>query len=233
MVAGALEQVRAIICPNIKTAALDEAAEKYIRAQGGEPAFKGYRGYPANICVSVNEEVVHGIPGERKLKEGDIVSVDIGVGYKGYYADAAATFEVGKALPDAKHLVNITRLALEKAIDKVGPGMRLSEISATIQGVAESNGFGVVRELVGHGVGQEIHEDPQIPNYISAAEEYDEVILKAGMTLAIEPMITMGTYQVKTLSNGWTVVTKDGKLAAHFEHTVAVTEDGRRILTVL
>ena len=233
IVAGALELIGKSLCPNIKTIVLDEIAEKYIRNQGGEPAFKGYRGYPSNICVSINEEVVHGIPAERKLKEGDIVSIDIGVGYKGYYADAAATFEVGEISPEAKRLVNITSFALEKAIDKIAPGIKLSEISATVQRVAESNGFGVVRELVGHGIGQDIHEDPQIPNYISDTEEYHDVILKTGMTLAIEPMVTMGTYNVETLSNGWTVVTKDRKLSAHFEHTVVVTENGHKILTVL
>ncbi|MDI6732726.1 MAG: type I methionyl aminopeptidase [Planctomycetota bacterium] len=240
--AGALNLVSAVIKPDISTKLLDETVVKYIKEKGGIPAFKGYRGFPANICASVNEEVVHGIPNKRLLKTGDIVSIDIGVCYKNYYADAAITLPVGNISETAKHLINVTKQALYLAIKKVRANVRLSEISATIQNFVEGNRFSVVRDLVGHGIGSVMHEEPQIPNYVDKetrpngssgrANRLDnEVILKEGMVLAIEPMVNEGTYQVETITNGWTVVTKDRKLSAHFEHTVLVKGDGSDILT--
>ncbi|MFA5794114.1 MAG: type I methionyl aminopeptidase [Candidatus Brocadiia bacterium] len=233
ILAGTIEEIKKAVGPEIKTIVFDRIAEDYIKSHNAQPAFKGYRGFPANICVSVNEEIVHGIPDERRIKEGDIVSIDIGVEYKNYYADAAVTLEVGRVSPAARKLVEVTRQSLEKAVAVVRPGAKLSEISSAVQRCAETNGFSVVRDLVGHGVGQELHEDPQIPNYIEPDEGRKDIILKKGMTLAIEPMLTEKSYEIETLSNGWTVVTKDRKLSAHFEHTVAVVEGGCRILTVL
>lgn len=232
---GALNLMAGLVKPDISSKALDEAAAKYIIEQGGTPAFKGYRGYPANICVSINEEVVHGIPGKRLIKEGDIVSVDIGVCYKNYFADAAVTLPAGKISAQAQKLIDVTRESLNLALNKIAPGIRLSVISETVQNFVESHGFSVVRDLVGHGIGSEMHEPPQIPNYIDEREPAanNSVILKEGMVLAIEPMVNEGTFKVKTLDNGWTVVTDDRKLSAHFEHTVLVQENGRKILTQL
>ena len=233
IVAGALNLAAALARPGITTKSIDEAVVKYIHEKGGNAAFKGYRGYPANICVSVNEEVVHGIPDKRILKAGDIVSVDIGVGYQGYYADAALTVPLAKISPEAQQLVDVTRESLRRAINKIRAGIKLSEISATIQGFVEGNNFSVVRDLVGHGIGSALHEDPQIPNYVdkTVARAEDNIILKEGMVLAIEPMVNQGTYEVETLANGWTVVTKDRKLSAHFEHTILVKEDKGEVLT--
>ncbi|MFH1226881.1 MAG: type I methionyl aminopeptidase [Planctomycetota bacterium] len=233
ILAGTIAEIKKAVGPEVKTITLDRIAEDYIKGHNAQPAFKGYRGFPANICVSVNQEIVHGIPGERRFKEGDIVSIDIGVGFKNYYADAAVTLEVGRVSPLARKLVDVTRQSLDQALALVKPGAKLSEISFAVQRCAESNGFSVVRDLVGHGIGQELHEDPQIPNYIDPDEDRKEVILKPGMTLAIEPMVTEKSYEIETLSDGWTVVTKDRKLSAHFEHTVAVVEGGCRILTEL
>jgi methionyl aminopeptidase len=229
---GALKLVTTFIKPNITTRSLDELVARYIKEKGGTPAFKGYRGYPANICISINEEVVHGIPGKRLIKEGDIVSIDIGVGYQNYYADAAVTLPAGKITSQAQRLINVTKEALDLAINKVTGGVKLSEISETIQNFIELNNFSVVRDLVGHGIGSSIHEDPQIPNYVNGKKgEGNNIILKEGMVLAIEPMVNEGKYEVKTLSNGWTVVTRDHKLSAHFEHTILVEKNGRKILT--
>ncbi|MFH1230296.1 MAG: type I methionyl aminopeptidase [Planctomycetota bacterium] len=228
----ALKLVATFVKPNITTKSLDELVAKYIKEKGGTPAFKGYRGYPSNICVSINEEVVHGIPGKRLLKEGDIVSVDIGVCYKNYYADAAITLPVAKITHQAQRLIDVTKESLDLAINKVTAGIKLSEISATIQNFVELNNFSVVRDLVGHGIGSSIHEDPQIPNYVNSKRgEEDNIILKEGMVLAIEPMVNEGTYEVETLPNGWTVVTRDHKFSAHFEHTVLVEKNGRKVLT--
>lgn len=227
-----LKLVANFVKPNITTKSLDELVSKYIKEKGGAPAFKGYRGYPSNICVSINEEVVHGIPSKRLLKEGDIVSVDVGVCYKNYYADAAITLPVAKITRQAQQLIDVTKEALDLAINKVADGIKLSEISATIQNCVESNNFSVVRDLVGHGIGSSMHEDPQIPNYVNSKKgEEDNIILQEGMVLAIEPMVNEGTYEVETLPNGWTVITRDRKLSAHFEHTVLVEKNGRKVLT--
>ena len=233
IVGGALNLSATLAKPGVTTKSLDEAVFKYINEKGGQAAFKGYRGYPANICASVNEEVVHGIPDKRVLKAGDILSVDIGVCYKGYYADAAVTVPVAGIKPEAQRLVDVTRESLRLAINKIRAGIRLFEISATVQNFVEDNGFSVVRDLVGHGVGSALHEDPQIPNYVdkNLTRVEDNIILKEGMVLAIEPMVNQGDYEVDTLSNGWTVVTRDRKLSAHFEHTVLVKEAGSEIMT--
>jgi methionyl aminopeptidase len=216
------------IQPGIKTMELDSLAEEFIKKQGAYPAFKGYRGFPASICVSINEEVVHGIPGERTLKQGEIVSVDMGVFKDGYYSDAACTYPVGEVTEEALRLIQVTRQALEKAIDYIQAGRYLSDVSHTIQTFVEGNKFSVVRDLVGHGIGKRMHEDPQIPNF---GDPGQGVVLKKGMTLAIEPMVSMGSYQIETKDDHWTIITRDGSLSAHFEHTVAVTENGAEVLT--
>jgi methionyl aminopeptidase len=214
------------------TADLDAIFEKHVRASGAVPTFKGYRGFPASLCVSINEEVVHGIPSpDRKLKEGDIVSLDAGATYKGYVGDAAVTVGVGKITARAQKLIDVTRESLEAAIREVGPGAKLSTIARTIQEYAESRGYAVVKKYVGHGIGQKLHEEPQVPNYVIKPVESFEFILRTGHCIAIEPMVNEGTDDVRTLSDDWTVVTKDKRLSAHFEHTIAVTKDGREVLT--
>lgn len=230
IVARALQAVREAVKPGVTTAELDEVARKLITDCGGIPTFKGYHGYPGNICTSVNSEVVHGIPGSRCLQEGDIVSVDCGALLNGYHGDAAVTIPVGKVSDDAVRLMDITRESLYKGIEQAIVGNRLGAISAAIQRHAEAAGYGVVRDYVGHGIGRNMHEDPPVPN-LGASDKGP--LLKEGMVLAIEPMINMGTYEVKVLSDEWTVVTKDGKYSAHFEHTVAITQQGPRILTNL
>ena len=230
IVAIALDAVGKAIAPGIPTAELDEVARKTIVECGAIPTFKGYHGYPANICVSVNSEVVHGIPGARKLEEGDIVSVDCGALYNGYNGDAAVTFPVGKVSEDALRLMRVTREALYKGIEQAVVGNRLGAVSHAIQQHAEAAGYGVVRDYCGHGIGRNMHEDPSIPN---VGEPDKGPLIKAGMVLAIEPMVNMGTWAVKVLADDWTVVTKDGKISAHFEHTVAVTTQGPQILTKL
>lgn len=231
ILAKALKLAKEITKPELTTIELDSQLTRFVVENGGEMAFKGYRGFPANICVSINEELVHGIPGPRRIKSGDIVSIDVGVRYKNYYADAAITFGVGQISPKAQELIDITKKALELSISKIKPGVHLFEISAAIQDFVESKGFSVVRQYVGHGIGAQIHEDPQVPNYRISPEEQIDVILKPGIVLAIEPMVNEGTYNVETLSNNWTVVTSDRKLSAHFEHTVAVTSTSYDILT--
>jgi methionyl aminopeptidase len=210
---------------------LDAEAERIIREQGGRPLFKGYRGFPATICASVNEEVVHGIPGSRTLREGDILSVDVGVSLAGYCADAARTLPVGRVAEDALKLIEVCRVALAKAIAAAKSDGRLSDISRAVQTYAESNGRSVVRTYTGHGIGRSMHEEPQIPNFVAPMFKMNDPVLRPGMTLAIEPMLNAGTYRVKTLQDGWTVVTEDGLLSAHFEETVAVTDHGGDILT--
>ncbi|WP_027091978.1 type I methionyl aminopeptidase [Cohnella thermotolerans] len=216
------------IAPGITTAELDRIADEYIRSQGAVPSFKGYNGFPSSICASVNEELVHGFPGPRKLVEGDIISIDIGAQYKGYHGDSAWTYGVGKISEEAQRLLDVTEASLYAGLELVRPGVRLFTISHRIQQVIEEAGFSVVREYVGHGVGAELHEEPQIPNY-GVPDRGPR--LKPGMTLAIEPMVNVGERYVRTLSDNWTVVTVDGSLCAHFEHTIAVTEDGYEILT--
>jgi len=215
--------------PGMTTKQLDELAEKGIRSMGGIPTFMGYHGYPASICASVNAEVVHGIPGDYTLKEGDLLSIDIGTTLDGYVSDSAVTIPIGEVSEYARRLMRVTQECLMLAIGQMYKGKHLGDIGRAVQQHAESNGYGVVRELVGHGVGTKMHEEPQVPNYGRAGAGLE---LRSGLVLAIEPMITEGHYAVETLKDGWTVVTADGKLAAHFEHTIAITDDGPKILTL-
>ncbi|KAF0122417.1 MAG: methionyl aminopeptidase [bacterium] len=225
-----LKALRKIIKPGITTLELDSYAEEQIRKKGAIPAFKGYRGFPASLCVSVNEQLVHGIPDSRRLKEGDIVSMDLGVVRSGFYGDAAITVPVGKISQEATKLLDVTQNALYKGIEQAKAGGRLYDISHAIQSWVEGNGFSVVRDFVGHGIGRNLHEEPQIPNF---GLPNRGVQLKAGMVLALEPMVNVGTWRVKVQPDGWTVVTVDGSLCAHFEHTIAITEDGPDILTLI
>ena len=228
VVAGLLEHLSGMIRPGIKTKELDDEAIAYLRRAEAEPAFLGYRGFPASICVSVNEEVVHGIPGDRRVREGDLVSIDAGAVVQGFYADAATTLPVGAIAPAARRLSDTTRRALDEGIRQAVVGHRVSDISHTVQRVIEAGGFGVVRDFVGHGIGRSLHEEPPIPNF---GPPNVGPRLKAGMVIAIEPMVTAGSHEVQVLDDGWTAVTKDRSLAAHFEHTVAITERGPEILT--
>jgi len=230
ILAQTLKLIGERITPGIRTAELDELAEEYIRSQSALPAFKGYRGYPANICVSIDNEIVHGIPGNRIIKEGQIISVDIGVLKDGYYADAAYTYAAGKISPEKEKLLSVTKSALEKGVEMAIAGNHLGDISYSIQSLAEENSFSVVRDLVGHGIGMNMHEEPQIPNFGNLGQG---IVLKEGMVLAIEPMINTGGFEIETLKDNWTVVTKDGSVSAHFEHTVAVGKSGPHILTSL
>jgi methionyl aminopeptidase len=230
IVAEILEGVKELIRPGVETRELDELAEELCRRRQVEPAFKGYRGYPRSICVSVNEEIVHGIPGARKLKTGDLVSLDFGVKHDGYYGDAAVSVAVGEVAPRARALMEATEASLYAGIAQVKTGKRLSDISHAVQTAVEGKGFAVIREFVGHGIGRALHEDPQIPNFGPPGRG---PVLQPGMTLAIEPMTSAGAWRVKILEDGWTAVTQDGSLAAHFEHTVALTEKGVLILSRL
>lgn len=227
--AAALRLVASAVRPGVTTGELDAIAEETIRAAGAAPAFKGYHGFPGTLCTSVDSQVVHGIPGSRALREGEILSVDCGAIVDGYYGDSAMTFPVGTVSQEARNLMDATRRSLEAGIARCVPGMRLHDISAAVQGVAEDAGFSVVREYVGHGIGRTMHEDPQVPNYGQAGTG---PTLKPGMVLAIEPMINAGRSDVRSLDDGWTVVTADGSLSAHFEHTVAITESGPMVLTL-
>jgi len=229
LVARVLEDLAAMVAPGVATADLDAAAEAKVRAAGAEPAFKGYRGYPATLCASVNEQVVHGIPNRRALAAGDIVSLDMGVKLNGYYGDSAVTVAVGPVSEEVTRLLRVTQEALEAGIAQVKVGGRISDIGHAIQRFVEAEGFSVVREFVGHGIGAALHEEPQIANY---GEPGRGPRLAEGMTLAIEPMVNMGKPAVKVLADGWTAVTKDGSLSAHFEHTVAVTKNGPDVLTM-
>jgi methionyl aminopeptidase len=211
------------------TGDVDRLAEESIRERGGIPTFIGYHGYPSSICASVNDEVVHGMPGDRVLRDGDILSIDIGTTLDGYVSDSAVTIAIGNISLAAKRLMNVTQECLMLGIAQMQKGKRIGDIGAAVQAHAEKNGYGVVRELVGHGIGTKMHEDPQVPNYGVAGKGPE---LRSGLVLAVEPMITEGDRAVNTLQDGWTVVTADGKLAAHFEHTIAITDDGPRILTL-
>ena len=223
-----LRTVRQVAAPGVTTLELDQLAEGIIRERSGTPAFKGYRGFPASLCTSVNDEIVHGIPSAAvRLKDGDILSVDCGVVVDGYVGDAAITFGIGEITEQAGRLMEITLRCLEDAVEQVHPGNRLGDIGAAVQRRAESAGFGVVRDFVGHGIGSSMHEDPQVPNYGLPGSG---PVLKPGLVLAIEPMITEGSWRVRVDDDGWTARTEDGKLSAHFEYSVAVTDDGRRVL---
>jgi methionyl aminopeptidase len=222
------QELQKYITPGITTKELDVIAENFIRSCNAIPSFKGYNGFRGSICVSVNEELVHGLPGDRVLREGDIISIDIGAKYNGYHGDSAWTYPVGEISDETQRLLDVTEESLYKGLKEAKPGDRLSNISHAIQTYVEERNFSVVREYVGHGVGQDLHEDPQIPHY---GPPNKGPRLKPGMVLAIEPMVNAGTRYVKTLADDWTVVTVDGKVCAHFEHTVAITETGYEILT--
>ncbi|MBN1586883.1 MAG: type I methionyl aminopeptidase [Candidatus Omnitrophica bacterium] len=228
MVGKVLAHLSEMIKPGVTTQALDDAARDLISELGGKPAFKGYRGFPAHICASVNTVVVHGIPGETVLQEGDIVGIDVGVEYDGYFGDAAFSAAVGRITPEAQKLMDVTQECLAVGIAQARPGGRVGDIGAAVQAFAESHGFGVVREFTGHGIGTQMHQDPQVPNFGKAGFG---ALLKEGMCLAIEPMINAGRPEVEILEDGWTVVTQDGSLAAHFEHSIAITANGPEILT--
>ena len=228
MVASTLQLMRREVRAGVTTSELDRLAEEFIRSQGGRPSFKGYRGFPASICSSVNDQVVHGIPGPRELKDGDIVGIDVGVELEGYHGDAAWTFPVGEVSDEAKRLLQVTREALAMGIAQARPGGRIGDISHAVQSHVEAAGFSVVRELVGHGIGREMHEEPQVPNYGPPGRGPR---LMVGQVLAIEPMVNIGGAEVVTGSDGWTIATRDGSLSAHFEHTVAVGATGPVILS--
>jgi methionyl aminopeptidase len=229
LVGEVLTELASHVAPGVTTADLDELAEKRIRKAGATPAFKGYHGYPATICASINDEVIHGIPsGRRLLNEGDVISIDVGASLDGYFGDSAITLAVGQVSEEAATLLRVTDESLYKAIDAVKPGGRISDIGHAVQKHVEAYGFSIVREFVGHGIGQKMHEEPQVPNY---GEPGRGPRLTEGMVLAIEPMVNAGKAAVKVLADGWTAVTRDGSLSAHFEHTVAVTADGPWILT--
>ena len=224
-----LDMIQGLIAPGITLLELDIEAEKFIRAKGAEPGFKGLYGYPGTLCISVDDEVVHGIPNNRKLKDGEIVSVDVGSLIDGYYGDHAKTFSVGIIDPNKKMLIDITQDCLMAGIDQALPGNRIGDISHAVQIKAEAYNYGVVRELVGHGIGTKLHEEPQIPNYGSPGKGPR---IESGMCFAIEPMINMGMPDVFTKKDGWTICTKDGLPSAHFEHSITITENGAKILTV-
>jgi methionyl aminopeptidase len=229
VVADTLAVIGEAVRPGVTTKELDEAAEDYIRSQGGVPTFKGYHGFPASICTSPNSMVVHGIPGAYSLKDGDLISIDVGVTLGGFVADSAYTFAVGEIDEDAQRLLDACQAALEAGIEEARPGNRIGDISSAVQRTTEAAGFSVVRSLVGHGIGRSMHEEPQIPNF---GEPGHGPLLAPGMTLAIEPMINAGTPRVVVAEDRWSISTEDGSLSAHFEHTVAVTEDRPRILTL-
>jgi methionyl aminopeptidase len=229
VLADVMDRLRVFVKPGMSTSEIDEEVERIIVERRATPAFKGYRGFPATACISINEEVVHGIPSPaRRLKEGDIVGLDLGCIVEGYYADCAFTLAIGEIPPAVQKLVDVTRESLELAIAQCWPGRRLGDVSHAVQSHVERHGLAVVRAFVGHGIGRHLHEEPQIPNF---GEPGRGPQLKTGMVLAIEPMVTMGTWEVKILEDGWTAVTKDGSLAAHFEHTVAITDHGPDVLT--
>ena len=229
ILADVVERLRLGVKPGMSTLEIDEDVEEFIRGCGAKPAFKGYRGFPATVCISINEEVVHGIPSaHRRVKEGDIVGLDLGCIVDGYYADCAFTLPIGEVPARVQELLDATRQSLEAGIVECRPGRRLSDVSHAIQRHVEAHGFSVVRAFVGHGIGRALHEEPQVPNFGDPGRGPQ---LKPGMVLAIEPMVTMGSWEVRILDDGWTAVTKDGSLAAHFEHTIAVTESGPDVLT--
>ncbi|MBI4627417.1 MAG: type I methionyl aminopeptidase [Candidatus Rokubacteria bacterium] len=229
ILADVIDHLRETVEPGLSTLEIDEDVEAFINARGAQPAFKGYRGFPATVCVSINDEVVHGIPSaHRRVKEGDIVGLDLGCIVEGYYADCAVTLALGDIPPRVRELLDATRESLERAVGECVPGRRLSDVSHAVQSHVEARGFSVVRAFVGHGIGRALHEEPQVPNF---GDPGRGPLLQPGMVLAIEPMVTMGSWEVKILDDGWTAVTRDGSLAAHFEHTIAVMEHGPEVLT--
>ncbi len=225
----AFERIEAALKPGTTTQQLDSIAEDVITSAGATPSFKGYRGFPASICSSPNEVIVHGIPGPHAVEEGDIISIDVGVYFEGFHVDSAWTFPVGEVTAEAAELLKVTEASLDAAIARCRPGARLGDVGHAVEQTAEQAGFAIVREYVGHGVGRSLHEDPQIPNYGPPGRRE---VLAPGMTLAIEPMVNAGGAATKALADGWTVVTADGSLSAHFEHTVAITPDGHEVLTM-
>jgi len=230
IVAEVFQKLRKAVAPGVTTRELDRMAEEFILSKGAIPAFKGYRNYPATLCISINEEVVHGIPGPRRLREGDIVSIDVGANLNGYFGDAAITLPVGEVDQEAWRLLEVTEKALHTGVEMARVGNRLFDISHAIQRWVESKGFSVVREFVGHGIGKNLHEEPQVPNFGSPGQGPR---LEKGMVFALEPMVNEGSHEVKILSDGWTVVTADGKRSAHFEHTIAITDHEAEILSTL
>lgn len=229
ILAELMDRLRTTVNAGMSTLEIDEDVEAFLASRGAQPAFKGYRGFPATVCVSINDEIVHGIPSaHRRLKEGDIVGLDLGCIVEGYYADCAFTLAVGEIPPGVEKLLDVTRESLDLAIGECRPGRRLSDVSHAVQSHVEANGFSVVRAFVGHGIGRALHEEPQVPNF---GEPGRGPQLRPGMVLAIEPMVTMGSAEVRVLEDGWTAVTRDGSLAAHFEHTVAIGDDGPEVLT--
>jgi len=232
IVGDLLEEFRGWIAPGVTTEELDRKAEEFIRGRGGRASFKGYRGFPASICTSLNEEVVHGIPDKRVVRTGDIVSVDVGVEFDYYHGDSARTFAVGAVSPRIEALLAAGEGSLRDALAIAGPGVRLWEVSAAIESHVCSRGFSIVKQYVGHGIGRNLHEEPQIPNYVERSNQRSNTLLKPGMTLAIEPMVNAGGEEVRVLDNGWTVVTVDRSWSVHFEHTILITETGIEILTM-
>ncbi|MBI2038416.1 MAG: type I methionyl aminopeptidase [Candidatus Nealsonbacteria bacterium] len=242
ILARIVKKLEEMIRPGIETRELNKVAEGLVLKLGGQCSFKGYDGFPSCLCTSINEEVVHAVPGERILKEGDIISLDLGILYKGFHSDMAVTLPVGKISPEAERLIEVTKKSLEIGIEKIKPGHCFGDISRAIQKYVESQGFGVVRELCGHGIGRELHEDPQILNSVSMSKETVDKVryqgeakikLKEGMVFCIEPMITAGDWRIRKSKGGFTYQTRDNSFSAHFEHTIAVTKDGARVLTVI
>ena len=230
IVADTIDMITEFVVPGCIVSDLDKKAESYIKSRGARPAFKGYMGFPSTLCVSIEDAVVHGIPGEIELEDGQIVGIDCGAELNGFYGDHAKTFAVGNISEDKKNLMTITEESLYKGIEKAKPGNTVGDIGYAIQNHAESNGFSVVRELVGHGIGESLHEEPQVPNYGLPNQGYK---LHAGMCIAIEPMINLGSREIYTDKDGWTILTADGKASAHFEHTIAILEDGPQILSMV
>ena len=230
IVADTIDMITEFVVPGYLVSELDKKAESYIKSRGARPAFKGYMGFPSTLCVSIEDAVVHGIPDEVELEEGQIVGIDCGAELNGFYGDHAKTFAVGNISEDKKNLMTVTEESLYKGIEKATPGNTVGDIGCAVQTHAESNGYSVVRELVGHGIGENLHEEPQVPNYGSPNQGYK---LHAGMCIAIEPMINLGRKEIYTAKDGWTILTADGKASAHFEHTIAILEDGPQILSMV
>lgn len=233
IVALVLAWAREGVKAGMTTLDIDAEAERIIRAGGATPEFKGYRGFPASICASINEEVVHGIPGKRKLKTGDVIGIDVGARWGGFVGDAAITLPIGKVTKEAERLIETCRECLDLAIAATGPGVRLSAIGAAVQAHAEARGYTLVREYAGHGIGRHMHEEPSVPNYVDPRSRHRDHVLRPGMAICIEPMVNQGGPEVRVLDDDWTVVTRDGSLSAHFEHTVAIKATGAEVMTVL